>query len=289
MSAVATMANWRARAACATADPDLFFPEKDTPAERISEAKQICAACPVRQACLEDAIRRGEPDAICGGLTPAQRAQIRSAPARRPGKASPRAIAVQHGTYLLTGLVEWQMSVKQMADELGSTPSAVYYAYLLLVPAGPGRVRNKRPSAIEQMLATSKECLKSLERRGLSQSEIGTVLKTSQSIVSACLAILRHRDEAARRLSRNGQDGMRRLQDAELRVHVESGVGLSVDDVINAAGRSILRMHGEGLTLRQIAAALDLNREGVRKAYQQMTTRETVVSTLTRNQMEEAA
>jgi WhiB family redox-sensing transcriptional regulator len=131
-------AGWNAQAACATADPDLFFPEPGTPAERIAEAKQICARCPVRQACLEDALRRGEPDAICGGLTARERHRaVRlgggSGRVRRVGKASARQLAVKHGAHLLVSLVEWRMYVPRVAETLGSTPMAVYRAYLMLV------------------------------------------------------------------------------------------------------------------------------------------------------------
>ena len=59
-------------AACVGADPDLFFPEPgDTFAER--RAKAICAACPVRAACLAGAIDRGEPVGVFGGLNEVER------------------------------------------------------------------------------------------------------------------------------------------------------------------------------------------------------------------------
>ena len=59
-------------AACTAADPDLFFPEDgDTFGER--RAKAICAACPVRAACLAAAIERGEPVGVFGGLNEQER------------------------------------------------------------------------------------------------------------------------------------------------------------------------------------------------------------------------
>lgn len=288
-----TMPEWRTRAACATADPDLFFPEPGTPADRIREAKRVCAACPVKQACLEDAMRRGDDDGICGGLTLGEREQLLSSGnatrTRRPGKASARQLAVQHGAYLLMSLVEWHMSLEQVATALGSTPLAVYRAFLMLVPARARRRRAKPPTAIEALLATSKEQLKTLERRGISQEEISVVLDTSQSIISASLAVLRQREDAVRQLSRNGQDGMKRLQDEEMRVRMESGAGLTVDDVVHMAGPAIRRMHGQGVPLRAVALELGLCRETVRKAYQEMTTSQQVVSDLNQNQMGAAA
>jgi hypothetical protein len=53
-------------AACAGADPSLFFPE---PGDEATEAaaKAICAACPVRPACYAGAADRGERWGIWGG------------------------------------------------------------------------------------------------------------------------------------------------------------------------------------------------------------------------------
>lgn len=304
MNTLALSADWQTRAACSTADSDLFFPDDDTPQERIEQAKQICASCPVKQACLEDAIRHGESEAICGGLTGRERRSVvaldRGRRLRRPGRASARQLAVQHGAHLLVSLVEWQMSVQQVAESLGSTPLGVYRAYLLLVPPRPGLVRNKKPSKIEELLRTSKETLRSLERRGLSHSEIGVLLGAGlnpdsaplpQSMVSAALAVLRQREEGIRRLSKNGVDGLERLQAEEMRVLRECGAGLSVSDVIAVEGDTIVRLHrnGSGLTLRDIAAQLGLCRETVRKAYLEMTSDQQAVRALTKTEMEKVA
>ena len=78
-------------AACATVDPDLFFPEDgDAFGER--RAKAICATCPVRAACLAAAIERAEPVGIFGGLTEQERGlpKWEDAPdADRPAPAVP--------------------------------------------------------------------------------------------------------------------------------------------------------------------------------------------------------
>lgn len=54
---------------------DLFVhPVRRTPYKAaVTEAKALCAQCPIRAACADHAIRRGEPDGIWGGLTPAER------------------------------------------------------------------------------------------------------------------------------------------------------------------------------------------------------------------------
>lgn len=294
-----TALDWRARAACAKADPDLFFPEPGTPAEQIAEAKQYCAACPVRQTCLEDAMRRSEPDAICGGLTVEERQALLhprgvtkdgKPRVRRPGKTSARQLAVTHGAYLLSALVEWRMSVQQAAVALGSTPRSVYRAYVILVPPRPGRRRSTKPSVLEELLRTSKEQLLTLERRGLSHAEIGVVLKVDQSYVSAALSVLRQREEGIRRLSRDGREGLQRLWDEETRILLESGVGLSPRDVVEAFGQTIRRMHcEEGVPLRHVASELGLCRETVRQAYQLMVSEQQFVKKLKQDEMEEAA
>jgi WhiB family redox-sensing transcriptional regulator len=54
---------------------DLFVhPVRRTPHKAAAtEAKALCTQCPIRAACAEHAIRRGETDGIWGGLTPAER------------------------------------------------------------------------------------------------------------------------------------------------------------------------------------------------------------------------
>ena len=49
--------------ACST-NPDLFFAESP---QDVARAKELCADCPVRAACLADALDRGEPWGVWGG------------------------------------------------------------------------------------------------------------------------------------------------------------------------------------------------------------------------------
>ena len=69
--------NWRTRAACRAADPDSFFPvaEPGTDAYelQVAEAKKVCAACPVRAACLRWAMDSHFKDGVWGGTTPDER------------------------------------------------------------------------------------------------------------------------------------------------------------------------------------------------------------------------
>ena len=63
-------APWTVDAACAGADPSVFFPEHGRAA---TQAKQICAGCPVRADCLDFALASHERFGIYGGLTEKER------------------------------------------------------------------------------------------------------------------------------------------------------------------------------------------------------------------------
>lgn len=77
---------WRDRAACLGLDTDMFFPH---PSEDPSAALAVCAACPVREECLTDALKV-EPSSkrygIRGGLT--AKARTREATVRRVSKCA---------------------------------------------------------------------------------------------------------------------------------------------------------------------------------------------------------
>jgi WhiB family redox-sensing transcriptional regulator len=64
---------WRQRAACRGVDPDIFYPVSEEDAD---EAKGICFACPVRQACLEYALVNRERDGVWGGATERERRRM---------------------------------------------------------------------------------------------------------------------------------------------------------------------------------------------------------------------
>jgi WhiB family transcriptional regulator, redox-sensing transcriptional regulator len=67
--------DWRDRAACRDADPELFFPITDMgPGERqATEAKAVCARCPVRTDCLDYAVNAGLDHGVFGGTTERER------------------------------------------------------------------------------------------------------------------------------------------------------------------------------------------------------------------------
>ncbi|MDP8987837.1 MAG: WhiB family transcriptional regulator [Actinomycetota bacterium] len=64
---------WRQHAACKGIDPDVFYPHEDEEAET---AKEVCAVCSVRQACLEHALAARERDGVWGGATERERRRI---------------------------------------------------------------------------------------------------------------------------------------------------------------------------------------------------------------------
>lgn len=65
---------WRERAACRNLDTDMFFPDAEADA---GQALAVCAACPVRDACLDWAIATRQHDGIWGGTTESERKRIR--------------------------------------------------------------------------------------------------------------------------------------------------------------------------------------------------------------------
>ena len=64
---------WNDRAACKGLDPLVFFPDE---AEDPEPAKAICAACSVRESCLEFALANRRLEGVWGGCTERERRRI---------------------------------------------------------------------------------------------------------------------------------------------------------------------------------------------------------------------
>ena len=81
-------AGWREAGACASADPDLFFPisAAGKGAEQIARAQRVCAGCQVRRECLDFALATGETEGIWGGTTPDERIRAQRETARRQAR-----------------------------------------------------------------------------------------------------------------------------------------------------------------------------------------------------------
>ena len=73
------MNDFRQRAACRDADPELFFPVGDRgPALRqIAAAKAVCHRCPVIDDCLSWALTERHEEGVWGGQDVAERRRLR--------------------------------------------------------------------------------------------------------------------------------------------------------------------------------------------------------------------
>ncbi|GGU22912.1 transcriptional regulator WhiB [Streptomyces lavendofoliae] len=66
--------SWQDTALCAQTGPDFFFPD---PGSSTREAKRLCAACDIREACLEYALTHDERFGVWGGLSEKERYALR--------------------------------------------------------------------------------------------------------------------------------------------------------------------------------------------------------------------
>ena len=67
--------SWRLQAACRGLDPSIFYPSSEDDADA-DQAKEVCAQCPIRLACLEHALTRREKDGVWGGATEKERRRV---------------------------------------------------------------------------------------------------------------------------------------------------------------------------------------------------------------------
>lgn len=83
------LADWWTRAACQSADPELFFPiSQSGPASgQIAQAKAVCARCAVQDHCLRYALAADPVHGVWGGMSEEERRLLR----RREQKARTRA------------------------------------------------------------------------------------------------------------------------------------------------------------------------------------------------------
>lgn len=62
---------------CASADPELFFPDDEGVYHHVEQAKQICLSCPLTSACLMYALKDPRLQGIWGATTPRERKNLR--------------------------------------------------------------------------------------------------------------------------------------------------------------------------------------------------------------------
>ncbi len=70
---------WREQARCRQTDPALFFPvgTTDRALAEIEAAKAVCAACGVREACLDFAMETNQEAGVWGGRSEEERRLLR--------------------------------------------------------------------------------------------------------------------------------------------------------------------------------------------------------------------
>jgi WhiB family redox-sensing transcriptional regulator len=73
--------------ACVGLDPDLMFPETGG---GVAAAKKLCGACPVRDACLSDALDDGTRVGVWGGTTQDERLAMKRAEYNRTARKKRR-------------------------------------------------------------------------------------------------------------------------------------------------------------------------------------------------------
>lgn len=83
-------ADWRPLAACRGMGPGLFVVGRGEPCV---QAKAVCAECPVREPCLEEAIANGERFGVWGGLSERERRRLRDARGLSRTRSSGSAVA----------------------------------------------------------------------------------------------------------------------------------------------------------------------------------------------------
>lgn len=85
--AAPALGEWHRRGLCADEDPDLFFPSHGSPG---TKAREICAACAVREQCLDYALDADQLG-IWGGLDQQERRNLKRKRQRRRKAASTQA------------------------------------------------------------------------------------------------------------------------------------------------------------------------------------------------------
>ena len=77
---------WRQHAACRYTDANLFFPTGSTGVaiKQINDAKRVCGACPVGEACLQFALRTNQEAGIWGGKDEDERRRLRKVSRQGP-------------------------------------------------------------------------------------------------------------------------------------------------------------------------------------------------------------
>jgi DNA-binding CsgD family transcriptional regulator len=165
-SAQATAADWQASAACGGTNSRTFVEAKP------SEAKEICANCPVRAECLYDALGSKADNGIWGGLTYHERRALPVLPADRSAALN-----------VLRQLpVAPAPSAKASVPAKPKTPARRKKSQAKPGPAPTVRKPRKRT---EPAPAAPREDVAELLREGLTHRQIMNRLNVSSPVVTA--------------------------------------------------------------------------------------------------------
>jgi WhiB family transcriptional regulator, redox-sensing transcriptional regulator len=120
--------DWRLDAACATVDPELFFPDTGQ-VPQAAQAKQVCAGCAVREPCLQAALHgpqaRDDHTGIFAGTTARERVALRGRAAMAEGTRFVHDRAAAEAALALAN----QVSIDRAARELGVSKQALRRAF----------------------------------------------------------------------------------------------------------------------------------------------------------------
>jgi WhiB family transcriptional regulator, redox-sensing transcriptional regulator len=122
--------DWRRAAACREADPELFFPETSGGnSHQVARAREICAACQVRQPCLEVALHgpqaHNDQHGIFAGTTAKQRSKLRG----RPSMAQGTRFLQDHAAAEQALELANRVSIDRAAQQLGVSKQALRRAF----------------------------------------------------------------------------------------------------------------------------------------------------------------
>jgi WhiB family transcriptional regulator, redox-sensing transcriptional regulator len=120
--------DWRLEAACATVDPELFFPEPGQ-VPQMAAAKALCAGCAVRGPCLEAALHglqaREDHTGIFAGTTASDRVRLRGRASMAEGT---RFLHDRTNAAQALALAD-QVSIDRAARQLGVSKQALRRAF----------------------------------------------------------------------------------------------------------------------------------------------------------------
>jgi WhiB family redox-sensing transcriptional regulator len=145
---------WMAEAACAGTDTNLFFPGPNDKADQAA-AKAVCAGCPVRDPCLDEALhgpQAASDDAgIFGGTTPAERARLRIQARGHRLRQPTRYYADPAAARQAKALAD-RVGITAAAAELGVSAQALRNAFVRhdLGPVTPQGQGGKPPTRVWQ-------------------------------------------------------------------------------------------------------------------------------------------